>query len=276
VHNGRILICSAPLTLTPAFINMGSGFHCEIINLSGGPVTLGAGIVSSSGSSTLPAGQCATLRAATYSSGNTIFAAVSGATSTLLAPGQVVGLTLGTTTSTSLALAWAIPASGGTPANYTVQYRVAGATTWSNASTTVTATSFLLTGLVSATSYNIQVFAVNGAGLGPTSSALTATTASGGLVSSITWYLQPSGPYVHSSGNIALSVHVNPATSPVQFGFSNSATVPPTSWTASGSAGADLWAAYVAIPATAGTWYAWAEGTDGSALTANTTAFTVT
>jgi len=37
----------------------------------------------------------------------------------------------------------------------------------------------------------------------------------------------------------------------------------------------DLWGAYVPIPATAGTWYAWCEGTDGSAPTVFPTAFAV-
>ena len=38
----------------------------------------------------------------------------------------------------------------------------------------------------------------------------------------------------------------------------------------------DLWGAYVSTPATAGTWYAWVEGTDGSRPTVYSTAFTVT
>ena len=275
VHNGRIIICSSPLTLTPAFINMGSGFHCEVINFSSGAVTFGSGIVSSSGSPSLPAGQCASLRGATYSAGNIIFAAVSGATTTLLPPGQVVGITLGAVTSSSLAGSWAVPTSGGVPTSYTVLYRIAGTTTWSNA--TYSSPNFVVTGLAASTSYNIQVSASNVAGPGTASPLLTASTAAGGLVSAITWYIPPSGPYAHASGgNVPLNVHVNPASATVQFGFSNSATVPPTSWTAAGSAGSDLWAAYMSIPATAGNWYAWAEGTDGSAATVYPTAFTVT
>jgi len=38
----------------------------------------------------------------------------------------------------------------------------------------------------------------------------------------------------------------------------------------------DLWGAYVATPAIAGVWYAWVEGTDGSAPTVYSTPFTVT
>jgi hypothetical protein len=42
------------------------------------------------------------------------------------------------------------------------------------------------------------------------------------------------------------------------------------------SVNTDLWGAYVSTPATAGTWYAWVEGTDGSAQTVYPTPFLVT
>jgi hypothetical protein len=38
----------------------------------------------------------------------------------------------------------------------------------------------------------------------------------------------------------------------------------------------DLWGAYVATPVTAGTWYAWVEGTDGSSPAVYPISFTVT
>jgi len=41
------------------------------------------------------------------------------------------------------------------------------------------------------------------------------------------------------------------------------------------SVNTDLWGAYVSTPATAGTWYAWVEGTDGSRQTVYPVAFTV-
>ena len=92
----------------------------------------------------------------------------------------------------------------------------------------------------------------------------------------IIWNYAPSGPYAHASGNIGVNVHVNPPSAAVQFGFSNSATNPPTSWTPGSYVNSDLWAAFVNTSATSGTWYAWAEGTDGSAPTVYPTAFTVT
>jgi hypothetical protein len=41
------------------------------------------------------------------------------------------------------------------------------------------------------------------------------------------------------------------------------------------SVNTDLWGAYVSTPATAGTWYVWVEGTDGSRQTMYPVAFTV-
>jgi hypothetical protein len=57
MHNGRILVCSQPVTLTPLLLNLGSGFCCDVINLSSANVTFGAGVIASSGSSSLPAGR---------------------------------------------------------------------------------------------------------------------------------------------------------------------------------------------------------------------------
>jgi hypothetical protein len=42
------------------------------------------------------------------------------------------------------------------------------------------------------------------------------------------------------------------------------------------SVNSDLWGQYVPAPPTPGSWYAWAEGTDGSTPTAFATSFTVT
>jgi hypothetical protein len=76
-HNGRILICSQPVTLTPAAVNMGSGFTCDVLNVSTGNVTLASGIVTSSGSASLPSGHAAAIRVATYSGGTVVFASIS-------------------------------------------------------------------------------------------------------------------------------------------------------------------------------------------------------
>ena len=62
-HDGAILVCSQPVTLTPAFVDMGSSFACTIVNLSCGRVTFAPGITTSNGFRTLPTGQLAELHA---------------------------------------------------------------------------------------------------------------------------------------------------------------------------------------------------------------------
>jgi hypothetical protein len=279
IHNGRILICSQPVTLTPVPLNMGSGFYCDIINLSGGNVTLGSGIITSSGSALLPSGQAATMRVATYSGGTVVFASLAGsnAGSAPAIPGQVTGLSASNPTSSGVTLNWSAPSSGGTVSSYTVQYRVTGTTTWSTFATDVTATNASMTGLAASTAYDFQVYALNGGSSGPLSpTASVNTTAPPGSVISVTWNLAPTGPYTHGVGSIGVNAQINPSTAAVQFGFSPSATVPPSTWVVANYVNTDLWGAYVSTPDSAGTWCAWVEGTDGSALTVYPTPFTVT
>ncbi len=280
VHNGRILVCSQPVTLSPAALNMGSGFYCDVLNLSAGSVTFGAGITTSSGSLSLPSGQAAAVRCVSYSGGSVVFASLAGSGSsgtTPAVPGQVIGLTAGSSTTSSIALNWMAPSSGGAVSSYTSQYRVTGTTTWSTSAVGIATTAMSATGLVAGTAYDFQVYAVNGSGAGlPSAVANASTTAVAGTVVSITWQTTPSGSFTHGAGTIAVNAHVNPATATIRFGFSTSATVPPASWTLATYVNSDLWGAYVPTPATAGTWYAWVEGTDGSAPTVYPVAFTVT
>lgn len=280
IHNGRILICSQPVTVIPAALNMGSGFYCDVLNLSSGVVTFGAGITTSSGLSSLPSGQAAFLRCMTYSGGTVIFATlagsgVSGAAQTV--PGQVGGLGASSPTSIGVALNWSAPGSGGSVGSYTVQYRVSGTTGWSTSAVGIGVTNASVTGLAAATAYDFQVFAVNGSGAGLPSAVVTATTAAAaGAVISITWQTAPSGNFTHGAGTLGVNAHVNPGNAPIQFGFSTSATVPPTSWTIATYINSDFWGAYVSTPPSAGAWYAWGEGTDGSTPTVYPVAFTVT
>jgi len=118
---------------------------------------------------------------------------------------------------------------------------------------------------------------VNAGGSGTPSSVVSAATvATPGAASSITWQMTPSGSYSQGSGSIGVNAHVNPADAAVQFGFSASMTQPPSSWTAAAHVNSDFWGAYVSTPASAGIWYAWVEGTDGSCPTVYPTPFTVT
>lgn len=72
-HNDAILVCSQALTLTANFANMGSGFSCDVVNLSTGDVTMGTGITVGSGATALPTQGRARLLAFTYSGGNRVF-----------------------------------------------------------------------------------------------------------------------------------------------------------------------------------------------------------
>lgn len=376
VHNGRILICSQPVTLTPLTTNMGSGFQCTVINASAGAVTLGTGFVSSTGSLTLGPQQAAAIFCVTYSGGTIAFASISGAAAAAV-PGQVTNLTSTSTTSSTIAISWVAPQSGAsatsyvvqyrltgtsswssapavvgattsvisglqaatsydivvqavnaagtgsssailtvatsaaaptaavppqvtgltatptsssaiTPswsaqtgtnaaASYTVQYRVTGSSSWTSSVTGVSGASTTISGLQAATSYDFSVFGVNATGNGPVSATVTAVTQSASAsVTSISWNMLPGGPYVHGAGDVPVNAHVAPATSPVQFGFSLSPGTPPASWTTANYVNSDLWGAYMATPATAGNWYVWAEGLDGSARTVYATSFVVT
>jgi hypothetical protein len=95
------------------------------------------------------------------------------------APGQVTGLTPGTPTSTTQPLTWTAPSAGSSPiTDYLVQYRLAGATSWSTfADGTSTTTSATVTGLTAGTTYEFHTAAVSAVGTGPFSATITATTA---------------------------------------------------------------------------------------------------
>jgi hypothetical protein len=74
-----------------------------------------------------------------------------------------------------------------------------------------------------------------------------------------------------TGGSTTLSFQVAPgsSTASIQFGWSASSTVPPTSWTAgiyvnSESNGDALYGAYLTAPATAGTYYGWVATTTGT------------
>ena len=374
-HNGRLLICSQPLTLTPLTPGMGNGFQCTVINASAGNVVLGPGFISSSGSLVLSPWQSATLSCATYSTGTVAFAAMpTAASSATLVPGQVIAISSSSPTSSTITASWQAPSSGGAVSSYIVQYRPTGTTPWSGSSSVMGVTVYELTALQAATSYDIIVQAQNAAGSGPASSILTAMTSSATgstvpsqvvglaanstssssvqlswstqsgstpatsftvyyrvtgssdwttsvtagsasgtaitglqaatsydfevvglnssgtgpasivtvgtlavsqLVTSITWNLLPNGTYTHGSGTIGLNAHVSPSSSQVQFGFSLSASIPPLSWTAANLVNSDLWGAYVPTPGSAGNWYVWGEGLDGSAPTVSPSPFTV-
>lgn len=88
-------------------------------------------------------------------------------------PSQVTGLTLGTVTSTTQAVSWTSP--GGTITSYTLQYKLATATTFTNV-TGITGVTTVVSSLTPNSSYNYQVLALNGTNSGPVSAQVTGST----------------------------------------------------------------------------------------------------
>lgn len=374
VHNGRLLVCTAEVTITPVVLNAGSGFHCEIVNLSSGDVLLASPIVTASGGRTVPAGAAAMVRSMSCSLGTIVYAsgfgaiagtaapgkvmnlrqteisisavsvgwdipgaseAVSGYTLQtrqvgtaawtirgdgitvtsytiiglvpglsyevavaannaggrgalssilnvaipvgLLAPGIVTGLSASPQSSSSVSVSWSAPASGGTPATYTVQYRVSGSGIWGYSIPNVSATTLVVNDLVPGTAFEFRVYALNDGGAGPpTASAVAMTFPQAGAVASIAWNLAPVGSYSSGVGSIGVNARVQPADASIRFGFSTSSVVAPDVWVSGIHVNTDFWAAYVSTPGSSGTWYAWAQGLDGSATMIHPIPFTVT
>ncbi len=207
---------------------------------------------------------------------STILTIVTAAAVQPTAPSQVVGLAATATSSSAIRLSWTGQTGIGAATSFTVQYRVTGTSGWTNSVPGITGTTDTLSGLTSAKSYDFSVIGVNSAGSATVSATVTASTlAVSASVSTIVWNVLPTGSYTAGSGSIGINAQVAPATSPVQFGFSQSSTVPPASWTAATFVNTNLWGAYLPPPATAGTWFTWGEGLDGSAQTVSSSSFQV-
>lgn len=176
-HNNSLLICSQGITITPSG-TMGSGFVCDVVNVSGSNVTLGPGITTSNAGNVLPTGESARIVSATYSGGTVNFATLSAGSggAAPATPGQVTGLTASGATSSTMTLSWTAPSSGGTPTAYTVNYQVTGAGSWTSATTSASGSPFTVTGLSASTSYEFEVIATNSGGSGTASSTVTAST----------------------------------------------------------------------------------------------------
>lgn len=100
-HNNAILVCSSPILISALVINTGSGFSCEVINASLGPVTFSGNIVTSNGSNGLMPSQCGSIQCVTYSVGTTVFASISVGGSATVVPGQASGLAVSSITSSN-------------------------------------------------------------------------------------------------------------------------------------------------------------------------------
>lgn len=244
-HNNRILVASAPMTLSANFTNMGPGFSCTLINLAQGAVTMGAGITSGSGGTMLPPGASASLRGLSYSGGSLVWWSGVVPSTPTLTVGSIAAQVSGA----------AILVSGGVfnDAPVALDYSVDGGVTWVaalNPAITTNAYSFTMPGLATGT-YALRVRDhANVAVLGISNSFTVAGPTIG--IASLPGAVVLNAP-------LNLSGTVSPANDAVQVGLSTTNTTPPSSWVSAVVSGGN-WSASL-TPTTAGTFYVWAEQT---------------
>jgi hypothetical protein len=251
-HNNRVLIASAPLTLTANFANMGAGFGCTLVNLAAGNVVMGTGISSGSGGTVLPPGAMATLLGLSYSGGSLVWwsgvvpDAPTLTVETIVAPAPGTGFVV----------------TGGVfnDAPSALDYSTDGGATWHAAASPVistTAYSFTVPGLVAGT-YTVRVRDHNNTAIVGVSNGFTIlapTVALGTVPASVT-----------TGVALALTGTVSPAGAAVQIGLSNSASAPPGVW-ANATVSGGVWAGSL-TPGSTGTWYVWAQQQGDTAVTA--------
>jgi hypothetical protein len=258
-HNGRFLVASTPVTLTANFTNMGPGFSCTLVNLAAGPVTMGTGITSGSGSATLPPGASTTLLGLRYSGGSLVW--WSG-----VVPNAPT-ITIASIVAPGLSMPFVVSGGIFNDAPTALDYSTNGGSTWSAAVSpviTANAYSFTVPGLTAGT-YTMRVRDHNNAAVMGVSNSFAIAPPSISMSSL-------AGTAILGNA-IAVSGAVSPGSTAVQIGLSASATVAPTVWVnAVTTAGA--WTCSL-TPAAAGTVYVWAEQVGNTAVNAVSTAVSV-
>jgi hypothetical protein len=242
-HNNRILVASAPLTLTANFANMGSGFACTLINLSAGSITMGTGISSGSGGTSLPPGAAAELSAFSYSGGSLVWWSGIVPNAPTLTVGSIAAPAPGTPFNVGGGIFNDAPTA--------LDYSINGGVTWVAAASpviTANAYSFVMPGLVSGT-YTIQVRDhANIAVIGVSNSFTIAAP-------EIAINALPASVELNSA--VTVSGTVSPGNNAVNVGISSSSTVAPAAWLAATVANG-AWAASL-TPSVTGTIYIWAQ-----------------
>jgi hypothetical protein len=277
-HNDAILVCSQPLTLTANYANMGPGFVCDVINLSTGSVAMGSGIITGTGTPALGSQAAARLLGITYSGGS--FAFWSGTTPSSGSSSSGTSGTSGTitiaapatgTTGTALALSGTVSPAGD---SVTVALGPSATVAPTTGATAATVTSGTWSASLTPAAAGTYFAWATDTTLGTTAVSTAITVAAPASSTTLTWGLEPAGSYSVGQTGIGANAVMAPGTAApgVQFGWSTTTTVAPTAWTAGALVntqgnGDTLWGAYVTAPATAGTWYCWAETTDSAAST---------
>jgi hypothetical protein len=119
---------------------------------------------------------------ATGPGGSTTSSVLTVTTGTYVLPNSPGAPAVGTITSTSVVLSWALSTSGTVPINYQAQYRLAGQTSWTPFGAPATnASSVTVAGLTPSSNYEFSIIASNPAGatVSGVSAAKTASSATG-------------------------------------------------------------------------------------------------
>jgi Fibronectin type III domain len=187
-HNGIILIVTAQaVRIDVNFNSVGNGFQCDIVTTPSGSVVWGSGVVATDGGLGMPSNSRCRLLACSSSQGQTILASVFstavGSSNSAGPPGPVSNLAVNGVTSSSVALAWTAPTTGGGAAYYLVQYRSNGASSWTSLPTNPTVPSVSVTGLSASSPYDFQIAASNAGGTaGSYVQLLNISTATAGIL----------------------------------------------------------------------------------------------
>ena len=240
-HNNRLLVASAPLTLSANFANMGAGFSCTLINLAAGNVTMGTGISSGSGGTVLPPGAMATLLGLSYSGGSLVWW-------TGTVPNAPT-ITVATVNAPAPGAAFVVAGGVFNDAPTALDYSTDGGVTWVAASApamTTNAYSFTAAALEAGT-YTLRVRDHNNVAVVGVSNSFTV------LAPSVSMAALP-GTVVLGNA-LALAGVVSPAGAAVQVGLSASASTAPSLWVNATVTGG-VWSGAV-TPVSAGAWYVW-------------------
>lgn len=251
-HNNRILIASAPITLTANFSNMGPGFSCTLINLSPGVITFSTGITSGSGGNVLPPGASAELLGFSYSGGSQIW--WNGITP------NAATITVGSIIAPAPASSFTITGGIFNDAPTALDYSTDGGTTWLAApSPVITANAYSFVGAgLNAGTYAIRVRDHANVAVVGVSNSFTV------VPPSVTINALPQAGIVNAA--LVVSGTVLPGNNAVQIGLSTSAATAPTAWV-NATVTNGTWNASL-TPVAIGNYFIWAQQTSSPAVQA--------